>query len=254
MAKGDFPIRHDVLAKLFKGGTCRGRAWLRDFLRHSQVERVNVGETDFGLEDVVSALPSEAPAGMEQKFRRWGEILDKARELRNDSNYEGLIIAHEHAHMRVTEDFRNLALVLKKAAEEILPEVIIIFRNFIDRHGRRDYWYAFLNYQERGEGLYYLEDTLRYKLLGRANMHWSPQEPEIGHSIVMFDRDSGDLIIGHVRKWVQPLRLSAINSAFAEEVLENIRLGIFNEKQSLMKSFREKIGSLRYIIGGNNFE
>jgi len=250
MAKGDFPRRHDKLAELFKGETSRGK-WLTNFLRQCQNSGVNVNETDFSLQDIISALSSGTASETERKFRRWGEILDKARDLRNDSNYEGLIIAHEHAHIRVTEDFRNLALVLKKAAEEILPEVIIIFRNFIDQHGRRDYWYAFLNYQERLEGVYYLKDVLKYKLLGRAGIIWSPQESEIQHSTAIFDISNGEQIIRDISEWLQPLRLNAIENVLAEEVRENIQFGIFNEKRSLMKSFREDIAELGRIIEGN---
>lgn len=249
IAKGDFPIRHTELTKPFKGETCKGK-WLSNFLSHSQNSGVNLAETDFSLQDIVSALSSETATEVEHKLRRWGDILDKARDLRNDSNYEGLIMAHEYAHLLVTEDLRSLAELLMNAAEEILPGVIGFFKNFVDQQDRKDYWYAFLNYREGGEGLCYLEDMLKYKLLGRGT-HWALPESEIERSATCFDINSGEEIIRYVHQWVCPLRLSAINNVFAEEVRDNIRLGIFNEKRSLMKRFGNKIRSLRQIIEGN---
>lgn len=250
MAKGDFPKRHDKLAYLFKGKNVNG-GWLEIFLRQSENNSTKVNTVKLNLQDIISSPVLENTCNVEQKLRRWGDILDKARNLRNYTNYEGLIIAHEHAHMKVTENLRDLAKLLKKAAEEILPEVIEFFKNFIDSsHDRKDYWYAFLNYQEKSEGLYYLKDTLKYKLLGKTRIFSSSQE-YYESSTIVFDKPKGKPIIEIIWGWLNSLRINIDDNKSAEEVWKNIQSRIFSTKRSLMKSFGDKIENLRQIIEGN---
>jgi len=103
-----------------------------------------------------------------------GEVLDKARTLRNDANYEGLLISHEYSHAQVTKSFQRLATSLKDASEEVLLKMIEVFKGFVDNSPRRNPWYAFLNWESGhrggwgvsdriGEGLYYLEASLKHR-------------------------------------------------------------------------------------------
>lgn len=173
VAKGDFLTGHEKLARLYRDNCLHSLRdkdlWLHHFIRNSRADDT-INLITLRREDITEYfVGGQTPPLPDEKLKRWGEILDKARECRNDSNYEGLIIAHGYRHCRVTDDFNKLANILCKASEDILPEVVSLFNRFAENNQRRAYWYAYLNWKARGEGLYYLEDSLRSRLLGINN-------------------------------------------------------------------------------------
>jgi hypothetical protein len=155
------------------------------------------------------------------KLSNWGITLSKAKKLRENSNYEGLLITHEYNHVMVTECFENLVSVLAAASETILPEAICFFKNFLDAYQRREHWYAFLNWEREKEGLYYLEDSLLNKVKDRKALF-------------------------KVARFLSPLRQAPNQSeGVAEQVQENIKMGVFGGKSRLMNDFRNKINQLQ---------
>ena len=227
---GDFPRGHKELRELFERGSRRLRgSWVRRKLQpvDSRVEPI----TDFRLERL---LP-------EDNRRHWGEILTKAAELRDDANYEGLLISHEYSHVKVTECFEQLAVALKTASEQQLPEAVGVFRTFVDNSPRRDYWYAFLNWKSGhssawsvsdpipiGEGLYYLETALKY-------------------------RGASKKAIGKVLAWLNDLRRDPdLDIQLATEVHENIKWSAFGVKSRLFDDFKTKIDSFEQELQRRN--
>jgi hypothetical protein len=217
---GDFPTGHSELGELFELGRRRvgnGNSWVRRKLQpvESGVEPI----TDFCL----ARLPPD-------NLRHWGQILKKARGLRDDANYEGLLISHEHSHVKVTECFEQLAITLKRASEQQLPEAVEVFRTFVDSSPRRDYWYAFLNWKSGhssawsvsdpipiGEGLYYLEASLKY-------------------------RGASKKAIRKVFQWLNDLcREPDLDVQLAKEVHDNIVMSAFALKSKLFCEFKTKI-------------
>jgi hypothetical protein len=52
-------------------------------------------------------------------FIPWfGRALDLGRRLRNENNYETLLIANEYEHFLITEVFRRLAECMRKTAHK----------------------------------------------------------------------------------------------------------------------------------------
>ena len=245
---GDFPTGHSELAKLYKDGTLENRRrWLQQFIRDlgsdTPIDRISFRRTA-----IATYFGGNEHAIYDNKLKKWGKILDASRKCRNDSNYEGLIIAHEHVHQLVTDDFNKLANLFRKICEEILPEVILLFRIFIDKNPRKDYWYSYLNWREKNEGLRYLEDSLKFRLLGQSNV-WQINNSN-QNSNTFFDTINGEAIISKILEWLSPLRRNNVNNTFAEEVLNHIKLEIFDGKQSLMSKFRNQINELQTIVCG----
>lgn len=246
---GDLPMGHTDLAKLYKDGAfCsekRRERWLPRFRKDIVFENQILFNRDCIARYYVS---EQNYPTLNNKLERWGKILDKARECRNDSNYEGLIIAHEHIHQVVTDDFNRLAIIFLKTCEEILPEIILLFKKFIDKNPRKDYWYSYLNWENKIEGLSYFEDYLKFRLLGLSNV-WVISESSQDFRPT-FDTRNNSAIVTEILRWLDTIRVNNIDNSFGEEVWNNIKLDIFNDKKSLMNSFRSQIDKLEGIVDG----
>jgi hypothetical protein len=277
LAMGDFPTGHRELGDLFARGNVRGRSWLEgDVGRYiRERERITLSPSrDFSLCSLVayfseSSAPNQGFDKLQRKFERWGYVLSRARDLRNDSNYEGLLIAHEYNHQRVTRDFFRLAVVLRKAAEAVLSEAVTLFKLFIDGHQRKEHWYAFLNWAAEREGLYYLEDSLRYKLMGHLSQRfeqerWYELEDEgwlryshRHYRDMCWERNYYYSTVDRVMQRLSKLRTEEPNaiSDLAQEVHQNIVMGVFGAKSQLMHSFGRKTDGLEreiqnFVSGG----
>lgn len=242
---GDFPKGHEELARLYKNGTIRRRnQWLNKFIRNYD-DSYQLRQIDFLREDIVNSFNGNKRISINitiEILKEWGQFLFKARDCRNDCNYEGLIIAHEFAHRMVTNDLKKLTNIFHGKCNIILPEIILIFKNFVDKHPRKDYWYSFLNWKNKPEGLYYFKDFLSFKLLGITDSQKTNIDDQNFNTI--FDSKKNNSIISNIFNWLSPLEFNEVNEKYAEEVLNNIQLGIFHGKKSLMQKFRNLIHDL----------
>jgi hypothetical protein len=225
IALGDFPTGHAQLAELYKNGSVNIRrtnhAWLPNF---SRTYRDSLTETtiEFRRKAIAAYFTKNRKdsSAFERRLGNRGLVLDKARECRNDSNYEGLIIAHEHAHRLVTGSLEKLSETLRKTCEAILPEIVVVFKKFLEQSERKDHWYAYINWKQQGQGISYFEDSLNKRVQGKK-------------------------IVSQSLKWVKPIRRNNTESEKAREVFENIKLGTFLAKESLMEDFGHNIGELK---------
>lgn len=229
MQTGDFPRQHNNLGKLLSQEGLRvenRNTWIGRELQ-SYVARYDI-EVEPVTEFRLNGLSPESR-------KRWEQILEAAKKLRNDANYEGLLISHEYDHEVVTELFKRLASMFHKACETLLPDAVYLFRGFVDRSPRKDYWYAFLNWQSGhsrgwgraplGEGLYYLEASLGYRRADKTT-------------------------IARVLGWLEGLRCEPdVDVSQAEEVHGNIVRSAFAIKDALMNDFRDKIVKLEKGVG-----
>lgn len=69
-------------------------------------------------------------ADPEERLTKYGNVLAAAAPLRNDSNYETLLIAHEYRHVAMSDAFSNLSMHMAAAAESTLPLLIDAFNGF----------------------------------------------------------------------------------------------------------------------------
>lgn len=227
LSVGDFPTGHSQLGQLFARGETRGGTWLNAYKRKRFIDLRNEDfENSFALSEIHQAFITMGadPTDMEEALTVFSTVLPAACELRNDSNYEGLLIAHQYAHRTITEDFYQLAATFSKACNRLIPRIADMFQHFVCSSPRRDAWCAFLNWKAEREGLYYLEDSLQARILSSRAMH--------------------------VLRCLEPLRNRPdLHVHLAQEVHRNIAASTFGVKSDLMKDFRKNIAHLKKQIG-----
>jgi hypothetical protein len=59
-------------------------------------------------------------------------ILENAKTLRNNSNYDALLMAHEYHHQQVTKDFVDLSQIMSEGAEVCLKIAAICFQFYVE--------------------------------------------------------------------------------------------------------------------------
>jgi len=230
---GDFPKSHERLGRLYRGDSApvTGRDgmpfdWLSRFARVGGTEALARRSWDQYLDIVRRYLVALDIDDVPTRLTSFSQTLSVAKELRNDSNYEGLLIAHEYDHPIVTPAFRSLANAMGEAAQMTLPLVVGAFMAYVDRDAEldreRDAVRAFVHdYAQRR-----IMDSIRPKLAGS----W-PLERRL-------------LLL------VQQLRSSNRPSVDYRSIETSVGLGDFGEKSALMHDFRTRIALLDQATQG----
>jgi len=129
-AVGDFPIKHNQLADAFsksRSGTV-STDWLRSFAPSPTVRYA----TKVNLEEVVDYWARGASREeMEALFEWFADALSKAKALRNENNYEALLIAHKYQHSYLNDSFKQLANAMEEVAKAALTAVIGSYRRVL---------------------------------------------------------------------------------------------------------------------------
>lgn len=152
---GDYPKRHDALGRLLSGQQQQHRPdtypfdWLRGFVQQRNSSRDPAEPTLDLLKMIESYLTDMNVVNACQRLKTFGEALRPACELRNDSNYEALLIAHEYHHPTISSAFDKLSATMSKVAESMLPFLIDSFNGFRrhdpDYSEKRDQYETFLH-------------------------------------------------------------------------------------------------------------
>lgn len=234
LSVGDFPRSHDRLKRFLEGRSqetaSAGRYpfdWLMRFSRESGAvfaRPEDEGPLGWHLFPIVSEylyelMGPDAP----QRLERLGQVFVRAKGLRNDANYEALLIAHEQQH-RITPAFESLADAMSRAAmETALPLAREAFAAFLardpDMRADEEQYRAFLD-DHVGR---FLEPDLRSKL--------APDEE----------------LPGVLQAYLEPFRAGEGGVEHAE-LSHNISEGIFEGKGSLMRGFEEDIATFDELV------
>jgi hypothetical protein len=169
-----------------------------------------------------------------------GGMFETARELRNDSNYESLILAHQYFHqgnevkrVHVPREMGRTANTMSKASQLVLQFAMQI----ID--------YAFRNGQPWiGVGSPYSGADLKALLWGYV------RDKILGVN----DRQEPSTAV--LAEWLQGLPDAAQDIKNAEtgtnnpakELIDSIRYGVFFGKQVIMEKFRDEAGKLERSV------
>lgn len=128
---GDFPIQHKKLADAFSK-SCSGMVstnWLRRFAQNSTV----CYTTNVVFDEVVEYWATGASKqGVAELFEWFAQALSKAKELRNENNYEALLIAHEYKHPHLDDSFKQLANAMEGTARIALAAVVARYRGVLE--------------------------------------------------------------------------------------------------------------------------
>jgi hypothetical protein len=131
---GDFPTRHDYLADCFQRDADRSvrTAWLNGFLhvrRELRHRRYSTEVTPANLygywRQTIQGQPGEV-------FLEWlGSLLSQAKALRNENNYEALLIAHEFNHVQMSDLFTQFTIEMFEGARRTLRTTALWFDQYL---------------------------------------------------------------------------------------------------------------------------
>jgi hypothetical protein len=177
-------------------------------------------------EAIIAYFEQDGLEGLRSLLDWFGEMLNAAAPLRNDSNYEALLIAHEYGHVLMTGAFERLARAMSHGSLSSLPFLGEAFSAFV-AHDRdlgpdRDAYRAFLY------------DYLQRRLLDA-----------VGRKL----RDLPQLV-GRLRQLcdtIQPMPRPADYS----RIEDLVSLGVFGPKAQLMWDFESKIETLEAATRGS---
>lgn len=148
---GDYPTSHADLRRLVGRTTRqqrpraqRGDGFPFDWLRGFRAETIpgtpqgnsnrwadNPGEYLELRNSIIEYLTGIGVERAPERLEQFGTILGATADLRNDSNYEALLIAHEYEHVKMSSAFKDLAREMAAAADSNLPFVEDAFRCFL---------------------------------------------------------------------------------------------------------------------------
>jgi hypothetical protein len=223
MGCGDFPTRHEGLVDFFSDGHDLQFNWFRNYDKaHSQ--NSNRNRSPIGIGELSTYYSSALNLqGTQQQFAKIGRILLKAKNLRNDSNYEALIMAHEHQHIRVSDDFRLLGNAMTSNALFIFDTAVNCFLHYLcyDRalESHRDTYRQFVSE--------YAQARIVDPIVSRCGSQYGEQ---IKSRIL-------ELFLGSI-----PITEQTLDAYSGLE--ERVSFDVFGPKAVLMRTFRDKVEEL----------
>ena len=220
---GNFPTSHIKLIEIINGGNYVFGDWLQKFWGRDNNfnERVS---SDAMTEFYISIGIND----FQKQSRQLGDIIDKSKKLREDSNYESLLIAHEFKHSFVSSNFDSLTQHLRTGSEIALIFISKIFERYLIK-------YPFPNIlpnDVKGFIHYYLDTRIVNQL----------KERNFPESIIFKIKK----ILGNTFITI-PLNINKFR-----QMEENVSFELFNMKTDLMRSFNRKITELDIAIGGES--
>lgn len=236
---GDFPTQHDRLKYFLnperaeQQQTTSGKNpypfnWLRAFTdrKYSQRTQPHAMRTNW-LEEIVNYFLQLRVADADTRVRRFGQFLTAGKLLREDSNYEALLIGHEYQHKEITEAFELLAKNMGIAAEYGVNLAIDGFRGFLEQDAdlanERNSYMAFTDAYALGR----IRQPLSQKLAALE-----PRSP-------LRDKLEGYLM----RLCPKPVEGASFGHLVNYVSMEN-----FEGKTGRMRRFREKIDALSDLV------
>lgn len=118
VAYGDFPTGHTQLPDCFDGRAPTATTWLSKFLGQVGVPRDRRTGAEVNARRMELFWTGAGVADAGHVLQTVGAALRSAKDLRNDNNYESLLIAHEYRHTGLTELFARLAAAMRILARK----------------------------------------------------------------------------------------------------------------------------------------
>lgn len=222
---GDFPKGHDDLPHCFgcpKQGSSATTNWLGTFARRLD-PAVSIQGQPVTIASLLGCWSESIRWGECERFFRWlGKTLERGRNLRNENNYESLLIAHEYNHQRMTQQFQQLADCMRGAAHQVLSHASKALGLHL-RAGSAGSW----------------DISPDDKLAFAASF----LEKRVHHPVCKWYGNAIGKQIADILKEVDLLS-GTDNHTRVSEIWRDVSWGVFDGKESLMRKFEEDIGSL----------
>jgi hypothetical protein len=226
MSVEDFPTQHDGFAKFLIGQPCgRITSWLNSTSNHGV-------RFALSLNNIIESLNSKTGKSEEDITRNLEDLgaeLSGTKRMREMSNYEAFIMAHQTAHISVTPSLNkglsNIESIVKKEVK-VLLEYYIDFINTLNGDVKNTYIEFLKNTTPRFAAIKYLDNML--------------DESKIDKNI---RKEVMDLINGILPKLVYDNNYDN----HLEDFFDSITLEHFFEKNEKMRKLREDIDALANI-------
>jgi hypothetical protein len=155
----------------------------------------------------------------------FGDALRDAKELRNNNNYEALLIAHEYDHFMMSDAFQKLAEGMKGLALKTLER----FRD----------WLAWYLETSTGEPW----DCAAEDKIGFARPFLEDRVLEATKA--WYGQGTGDLIA----HFIEPITAlpEPKDRASAEQMRCDVNFKMFSPKGQLMRGFQQRVANLRSL-------
>jgi hypothetical protein len=228
LALGDFPMSHSVLkAVLGCRRASNPQKKILDWLVHITKQTIDYGKRDpFELNQLLLGyFELHGVEHFDARFRQFAEILRIAADLRNDSNYEALLIAHEHEHGFMTHVFARLASAMSRATEVALPLITEAFSAYVDNDAELD--------QKRPAYRNFWHHELYKRVL-----------PAVAAKLQGHPRLREDL--ERLAREIQPQ--APAPSRWYDDLDQMVSMELFNPKRGLMEKFESGISLLEQEV------
>lgn len=240
LALGDYPKGHKDIQLLFtsEASESNNRAfscsWLKTMKKDPSISDFDSEQSEkFTFNQIITYYKNILKfTDSYLLFNSMGKILNNAKDLRNDSNYEALLIAHEYDHQKVSKYFLDLSNAMSDGSKLSLKIAAKCFEHYANNEpsfeSKRDIYKFFI--QE------YITVRLYSSIITRT----------------------GDKSIPEVKKCTKVLEnLIAQNHHFTD--IENVDHQLnklnnlvsfreFDPKQKLMEKFKKEIDKLKINI------
>lgn len=125
---GTYPTQHLHLRKLYDNQSV-SLNWLNQFIKNRTIQDTTVNDFLQGASEFLETLGDSDQTS--KKLKTFSEQLCSLGELRNDVNYESLIIAHEKYHNLVTEVFWDLSDAALQVSLNATSLAILTYKTYI---------------------------------------------------------------------------------------------------------------------------
>jgi len=244
LALGDYPTQHNGLRLLLSNGTPVGKRiernkmfvfdWLGKFTKSTaQTDPHNrpLGHPAMNyrqcLDAMVDYYSTIGVSEARERLLRFGKVLELAALLRNDSNYEALLIAHEYRHVTMTDGFDELAEALCGAGREMLDLLCDAFHCFMSQDPEL--------LPDRSAYQSFLQDYLRNRV-----------QEAISKKI-----DRKQMLTDELQQVTERLCPAVSVSCDYARLEHNVSIHMFGGKVRLMDEFQGRLRGLREALGGD---
>lgn len=172
------------------------------------------------LQDILTFWSTKASWSNADNFLpKLADILTKAKKLREENNYEALLIVHEYQHTLMTDAFPQLAKTIESTCRVVLRNGAAAFRSYLDRE---------------------ISEPVEWPKRTRRAFVKSYVDRRIVKAVAeWFDRAAGD-----VRELLVPLLEMEETANEIGRIEQDISLSMFRDKVDLMDDFERRISDL----------
>jgi hypothetical protein len=214
---GDFPTSHAKLPKCFDGTALVTTNWLSRFLGEAGLPSDKRTGAEVNSEQMVLFWTRMEMADSVRALQKIATALRCSKELRNENNYESLLIAHEYRHTGLTGLFARLATAMRTLANKTASIGAHCFATYMTT-------------RTAGEQTFIVRYCRKRILEPIREWHSEAAQREV------------QTILGDM------LRLNTTDEAGADQIDVVTSRTYFNEKDGLLSDFQSKIIALERSV------